>query len=148
MKRLRLLKRLPYVSVLVLVWAGLRISDVSVTTVDKLSWFIVLGGVVALVYELIKSIDLNVRPFIFDLLVAVVTFGSSTALLVYIWQRRTVNVVDFVVVGIAFCDTWISPTFSFQNALRNVQAGVNSAAPDSNEAVPAVGTASAHAHAH
>lgn len=126
----RKIRRLPYVSILVLIWAGLRFANVDMTRASIITWIVALAAVGVLMREIFRSLDISFWSFVRDQVLAVLTLCLVMVLVVRIWQLRTMNLVDWVVAGVAILDATLSPIISFSNALRNLQAGVDTPALD------------------
>ena len=127
---MQLLRRLPLVLILVLAWAALRLSGCELTLGDPISWALVIACFSVTLIEFYKSGDITLTSFKFDLAFAVIATVVTAALVTHFWGQGVISVPDFFITVSVLADAFLSPVNSFRSALRNVQAGINTAPTD------------------
>jgi hypothetical protein len=97
-----------------------------------LAWALALTSMFVVMAEFYKSSDLQLRSFSRDLLAAVLALLVLVGCAPFIWASVGFAVTDGFIVAAVVFDAIVSPINSYRSALRNVQAGVNTAPVDSN----------------
>lgn len=124
---MRIIRRVPLVLILVATWAALRISGAPLDHASPISWVLVIVCFLVAFAEFYKSGDVTLSSFKIDLAFAVAGTVAATVVAQSLWGQGSFSLPDFFVCAVVVADALISPVNSFRSALRNVQAGVNTA---------------------
>jgi len=129
----KLLRKTPLALVLVLAWISARTAGVDFSIVTPWAWMVAIASMVVSMLEFYKSGDIMIHSFKIDITCSVIATVIMSSGATYVWMSQNVYFVDMFVVAVVLFDALVSPINSFRSALRNMQAGVNSAPVDSAE---------------
>lgn len=120
------LSRMPWALLLVVVWALLRFSGMSLAPTGVPGLVAVVACVVVLVSEFYKSGNVSLGSFGWDMAFSVLNVVlCSVTLTLLVQGGHGLDFADLLVGAVILCDAWFSPFNAFRIALRSWTASVN-----------------------
>jgi hypothetical protein len=122
---MKLFYRIPHALILVAFWAVIKNANVSTTLSSLLGVVILLFAFAVMVMEFVKSGDITLRAFAWDMVFAVITVIVATSAMTHVVldPMASVSEVDATICAVAVLDAILSPFNSFRIAQRNFAVG-------------------------
>ena len=131
---MRVLNRVPWTLVLVLCWAGARSAGAQLAINSASGIIILIAAFGALVVEFMRSADITVARFKFELAMAVVAVGCASAMTALLFTMHLgITLADIIVWIVVLVNAWVCPVNSFKTALRNITTDVGIGQSPPNE---------------
>ena len=117
----------PWSAVLLALVTGFHFSRIDLQLGSIPSIVVIAGSFIVLVLEFIKSGDIQLKRFIWDLTQSIVILILATWFYGYLFFcKEPVFFVDYIAYLVLIFDSWLSPINAFRTALRNLQIGSKS----------------------
>jgi hypothetical protein len=117
-------RRFPFTLILLILWAGLRMSGIKMSAGDVSGIVFILASISVLIIEFCKSADIGMKTFKIEQAVSVFVTVVATIALTRLVSFGDIHIGDIFLAIVVVCDAWVSPVTSFGMALRNIQGNV------------------------
>lgn len=115
---------IPWTALLLILVLGFHQFQINLSTGSVPSITVIIVSFLVLVFEFIKSGDIQFKRFIWDLSLSILILVIATWFYGYLFFcKQHLFFVDYVAFFVILFDSWLSPINAFRTALRNLQIG-------------------------
>ena len=117
---------IPWNFLLIVLVIAMRYLKIDMTLGSIPSICVLIGAILVMVLEFIRSGDILFKNFIIDTSLSnLALIGSSWYVAYLVFKGIPLHFVEYLAYAIIILDAWLSPINGFRTALRNFQIGNN-----------------------